>query len=132
MAKVSGIVSSFTIDDAAGTPVTFSNEVGTVSINLSRAQQDVSGLDSDGTERITLRGDYTVSFTGFWDPAVVIPVFGDLTGQRDLEIEFPGATLTGVVVLSSFNPAMAQDGSLGWSAEGAQADGASTTFVVAP
>lgn len=128
MPKVSGIPSSFTIDDAAGTPVTFSNEVGTVSANLSRAQQDVSGLDSDGTERITLRGDYTLSFTGFWDPEVVIPVFGDLTGARDVILAYPGASLTGVVVLSSFAPAMAQDGSLGWTAEAAQSDGASTTF----
>ena len=124
MAKVSGIPTSFTIDDAAGSPVTFSNQVGTVSLNLSRAQQDVSGLDVDGTERIQLRGDYTCSFTGFWDPAVVIPVFGDLAGARTLVVVYPGpATLTGEVVLSSFTPAVAQDGSLGWTAEGAQSAG---------
>lgn len=128
MAKTSGIPTAFTIDNAAGTPVTFSNQVGTVSINLTRAQQDVSGLDVEGTERIQLRGDYTVSFTGFWDPAVVIPVFGDLSGARDIEIEYPGATLTGVVVLSAFTPAAAQDGSMGWTAEGAQADGVIASF----
>ena len=130
MAKVSGLPTAFTLDDAAGTPVVFSSEVGTVSINLSRAQQDVSGLDVDGTERIQLRGDYTVSFTGFWDPAVVIPVFGDLDGARDLIIAYPGASLTGVVVLSSFTPAVAQDGSLGWSAEGAQSAGELGEFVL--
>lgn len=123
MAKTSGIPTAFTIDNAAGTPVTFSNEVGTCSINLSRAQQDVSGADVEGTERIQLRGDYTVSFTGFWDPAVVIPVFGDLAGARDITILYPGAQLEGVVVISSFSPALAQDGSLGWTAEAAQADG---------
>jgi hypothetical protein len=132
VAKVSGIPTSFTIDDAAGSPVTFSNEVGTVSINLSRAQQDVSGLDVDGTERIQLRGDYTVSFTGFWNPEVVIPVFGDLAGARDLIIAYPGATLTGVVVISSFTPAVAQDGSLGWTAEGAQSAGELGEFELAP
>ena len=130
MAKVSGIPTAFTIDNAAGSPVTFSNQVGTVSINLSRAQQDVSGLDVDGTERIQLRGDYTVSFTGFWDAAVVIPVFGDLAGARALEIEYPGATLTGEIVLSSFTPAVAQDGSLGWTAEGAQSAGELGEFVL--
>ena len=45
MAKVSGIPTSFTIDDSVGAPQTFSNQVGTVSLNLSRAQQDVSGLE---------------------------------------------------------------------------------------
>jgi hypothetical protein len=130
MAKVSGLPTAFTIDNAAGTPVVFSNEIGTVSINLSRAQQDVSGLDKDGTERIQLRGDYTVSFSGFWDPAVVIPVFGDLAGARDLVIAYPGASLTGEIVLSSFTPAVAQDGSLGWSAEGAQSAGELGEFAL--
>jgi hypothetical protein len=131
MAKTSGIPTAFTIDDAMGSPVTFSNEVGTVSLNLSRAQQDVSGLDVDGTERIQLRGDYTCSFTGFWDPAVVVPVFGDLSAARTLVVEYPGATLTGEVVLSSFTPAVAQDGSLGWTAEGAQSAGELGTIVTA-
>lgn len=129
MAKTSGLPTSFTIDDAASSPATFSNEVGTVSVNLSRAQQDVSGLDVDGTERIQLRGDYTVSFTGFWDASTVIPVFGDLSGQRSLVIAYPGATFTGEIVLSSFTPAVAQDGSLGWSAEGASADGVLGAFA---
>jgi hypothetical protein len=129
MAKVSGLPTSFTIDDAAGNPATFSNEVGTVSVNLSRAQQDVSGLDVDGTERIQLRGDYTVSFTGFWDPTTVIPVFGDLSTARAIVVAYPGATLTGEVVLSAFTPAVAPDGSLGWTAEGASSDGVLGAFV---
>lgn len=123
MAKTSGLPTSFTIDDAAGSPATFSNEVGTVSINLTRAQQDVSGLDVDGTERIQLRGDWTVSFSGFWDADTVVPVFGDLSNLRTLSIAYPGATFGGECVLSSFSPAVAADGSLGWTAEGASADG---------
>jgi hypothetical protein len=124
MAKVNGIPTSFTIDDSAGTPVTFSSEVGTVNLNTSRAQQDVSGLDVDGTERINLRGDYSVEFTGFWDPDVVIPVFGDLSNARDLVIAYPGATVTGVVAIASFNVTRNQDGSLGWTASAQQSDGA--------
>lgn len=124
MAKLSGIPTSFTIDDVGGTPVTFSNEVGTVTLNSSRAVQDVSGLDSDGTERLALRGDHTVDFNGFWDPSTVIGVFGDLSNERDLIIAFPGpATWTGAVVLTSFNVARGADGSLGWTATGQMSDG---------
>jgi hypothetical protein len=129
MAKVSGIATSFSIDNAAGSPVTFSSEVGTCNVNTSRAQQDVTGLDKDGTERIELRGDVSVEFTGFWDPAVVIPVFGDLTGERDLVVTYPGATATAKVVISAFNVTRGQDGSLGWTASAAQSDGASISTV---
>lgn len=125
MAVVNGIPTSFTIDDSSGTPVTFSAEVGTITLNTSRAQQDISGLDVDGTKRINLRGDYTVDMSGFWDPDTVIPVFGDLTGERDISIAYPGATYTGVIVLSTFAPARNQDGSMGWTANGSQSDGAS-------
>ena len=124
MAKVNGIPMSFTIDDSSGTPVTFDSEVGTANLNTSRAQQDVSGLDVDGTERINLRGDYSIEFTGFWDPDVVIPVFGDLSNERDVSLAFPGATATGKVFISAFNVARAQDGSLGWTASAQQSDGA--------
>lgn len=129
MAKVSGIGTSFTIDDSLGSPATFSSEVGTCNVNASRAQQDVTGLDSDGTERIQLRGDVTVEFTGFWDPATVVPVFGDLTGERDLVVAYPGATATCKVMISAFNVSRAADGSLAWTASAAQSDGAAISTV---
>lgn len=130
MSKLAGIPSSFTIDDSSGNPATFSNEVGTISVDSSMAQQDVSGLDVEGTERITLRGDYTVSMSGFWNPSAVIPVFGDLRTARAIEIAYPGATFTGTIVLSKFTPAVAQDGSLGWTAEGASSDGVIATWTL--
>jgi hypothetical protein len=129
MSKVNGIPTSFTIDDSAGSPVTFSAQVGTCNLNASRAQQDVTGLDKDGTERIQLRGDFTVDFSGFWEPATVIPVFGDLSNERDLVLAFPGATATGKVIIGTFNTARGQDGSLGWTANASQSDGASQSTV---
>jgi len=125
VAKVNGIPMSFTIDDSSGSPVTFSSEAGTFNLNTSRAQQDVSGLDVDGTERINLRGDYSIDMSGFWDPDVVIPVFDDLSNARSFTAAFPGATATGEVVITAFNVARNQDGSLGWTANAQQSDGGS-------
>lgn len=125
MAKIAGIPSSFTIDDSGGSPVTFSNEVGTISIDTTMNLQDVSGLDVEGTERITLRSDYTLSFSGFVDDGgSVISVFGDLRGARTWSASINGGlSIGGECVLSKFTPAVSQDGSVGWSAEGASADG---------
>ena len=125
MAKEAGLASAFytSIYDLSG-------DLGALnSIGLTRALQDVTGLDKDGTERIALRGDVSVEFTGFWDPAVVIPVFGDLSNERTLVVAFPGATATCAVTLSAFNVTRAQDGSLGWTASAAQSDGASISTV---
>lgn len=131
MAKVSGLPTSFTIDDVGGTPVTFSNDAATLSLNTSQGLQDVSGLDTDGTERITLRGDWTASITGFWaDPATnVIAVFGDIRVPRDVTIVYPGRTFTGTAVIGSFADALGADGSDGWTAEISSSDGVFPTFA---
>lgn len=128
MAKVSGLPTGFSIDDSAGSPQTFSNDVGTVNLDLSQAVQEVSGIDVDGTERISLRGDWTANFTGFWDDGgVVVGVFGDIRGQRSLVVTYPGRTFTGECIIGSFADALGADGSDGWTATASSADG---TFPV--
>lgn len=130
MAKISGIPTSFSIDDTTGSPVTFSNDVGTVNLDITQAVQDVSGLDVTGTERITLRGDWTASFTGFMsDPATnVIAVFGDIRNARTLVVTYPSRTFTGECVITSFGDAVQQDGSDGWTASASSSDGVFPTF----
>lgn len=133
MAKVSGVGTSFSIDNPGGTPVTFAANVGTVNLNTAKAQQDVTGLDKDGTERINLRGDFTADFSGFIDDAgQVIGVFGDTSGIRSLVVTYPGPiTATAEVMISSFAIQRGADGSLGWTAAAAQADGADVDDIYA-
>jgi hypothetical protein len=126
MAKVSGIPTSFTIDTTAGTPTDISDLIGQVTVNTSRALQDVTGLDKDGTERITLRGDYSIDITGFEDDSGRIDdIFLDPANQRDIVIVFPNRTFTGVCVIGSFNEQRNQDGSYAFTSNASQADGAS-------
>lgn len=131
MAKVSGVGTTFTIDNPAGSPITFSANVGTCNLNTSKAQQDVTGMDKNGTERINLRGDVAVDFSGFIDDAgQVIGVFGDTSGERDLVVAYPGSiTATLKVLISSFAIQRGADGSLGWTAQAAQSDGADVDAV---
>ena len=124
MAKVSGIPTSFTIDTTAGVATDISDLVGTCTVNTSVALQDVTGLDKSGTERITLRGDYTIDVNGFEDDGTDIDdIFLDPSAQRDLVIVFPNRTFTGVCVIGTFSEARSADGSYSWTANLSQADG---------
>ena len=76
MAKRSGLGSAFYVDSHD-----ISGDIGMLnSIALTRALQDVSGLDKYGTERLVLRSDGEMSFTGFWNAAAgaSVPVLRDL------------------------------------------------------
>jgi hypothetical protein len=128
--KMSGLPSSFTIDDSAGTPVTFSNQVATLGLDISQALQDSSGLDKTGTERIPLRGDWSAPITGAaMSPTDVIPVFGDVRGARDVLVTYPGGvTFTGVCVIASFSSSVNQDGSWDWNASVSSSDGTFPTL----
>lgn len=130
MAKVSGIPTSFTIDATDGTPTDISDLVGNVTISTSRALQDVTGLDKDGTERITLRFDYSIDITGFQDDSSRIDdVFLDPANQRDVVIEFPNRTFTGICVIGNYNEQRNPDGSYAFTSQAMQADGASASSV---
>jgi hypothetical protein len=117
MAKVNGIPVTFTIDTTSGTPTDISDIVGECTVNTSRALQDVTGLDKDGTERITLRGDFTVDITGFEDDGTRIDdIFLDPANQRDIIDRVPEPDVHGRLVIGSFNEARGADGSIGWTA----------------
>jgi hypothetical protein len=127
MAKVNGIPVTFTIDTTSGTPTDISDIVGECTVNTSRALQDVTGLDKDGTERITLRGDVTVDITGFEDDGTRIDdIFLDPANLRTTTIVFPNRTFgPAELVIGTFNETRGADGSIGWTAQLSQADGAS-------
>jgi hypothetical protein len=114
MTKQSGIGSAFYtgIYDLSG-------DIGSLgSIGLTRALQDVTGLDKDGTERIALRSDGEMSWTGFWNAVAgqAVPVLFDLDGgvlhtyASEAAIGGYAASLVGNRV--SFASQSGQDGSL--------------------
>jgi hypothetical protein len=125
MSKLSGLPTSFALDDSGGSPVTFSNQVATLGLSLVQALQDVSGLDETGTERIGLRGDWSTPISGAgMSPADVIPVFGDVRGSRTLSVTWPGNVIfSGECLISKFEHTVNQDGSWNWTAEVSGSDG---------
>jgi hypothetical protein len=132
MAKMSGLPTSFSIDDSAGSPATFSSQVATLGLDISQALQDSSGLDVTGTERIPLRGDWSAPITGAaMEPADVVPVFGDIRGERNIVVTYPGnVTFTGKCVIGTFGSSVNQDGSWNWTANVSSSDGSFPTLVL--
>jgi hypothetical protein len=112
--KRSGLGSAFWVG-----PFDISGDIGALnSIALSRAQQDVSGLDVDGTERIPLRSDGEMSYTGFWNaaPDRSVEVLNDLAVPHLQCTYAPGRgvgdyTASLIANRTTVTPTRGQDGS---------------------
>jgi len=135
--KTSGIGLTISVDDAAGAPVAIGPDVVSCTINTSRGEQDVTGLDKAAVERLLLLGDAELGLNGIYNPALSHTVFADLAilaGQvgRTVTIVLPGAGLVNLIcemVFSNYNLSRGTDGSLTWTATGKLSSGTLPTFA---
>lgn len=97
MSKVTGIVSSLSVDDASGTPRTISDDTTQVTIAIPRGQQDVTGLDKAALERLGLLYDCTITVTGVADFAT--------NKEHDVFKADPAASATRTVAVGLANSA---------------------------
>jgi hypothetical protein len=120
MAKITGITSVVTIGDAGGTARTISGDVTDFSINQSRNQIDVTGIDKDFFERLPGLGDYSFTLSGVFNPAAnqAHAVFSTMgTALRAFTASFSsGGTANGTAAVESYNVSRAQGGALTWTA----------------
>lgn len=98
MAIISGIVSSFSVDDSTGTPVVLSSYVTAMQIGTPTNLQDITTIDKSAVARLALLKDFTANVTFGFGTAVVNALKADPTGGlRTVAIGFgtgPAATLT--------------------------------------
>ena len=124
MAKMSGIGLTISVDKADGNPVAIGPDVNSCTINTSRGEQDITGLDKSAVERLLLLADAELGLTGTYNPTLSHTVFASLVilaGQvgRTVTILLPGAGLVNLVcemVPTSYNLSRGADGSLTWTA----------------
>lgn len=132
MAKTTGITSVVTIADAGGTARTFSADVTDFTINQSRNQIDVTGVDKDFFERLPGLGDWSIGLSGVFNNAAnqSHAVFSSMgTALRSFSISFStGGTAVGTAALESYNVARAQGGALTWQANLNCANGTGVTW----
>ena len=125
MAKESGLgVTTFTIEDAAGTARAVINDVTSLTINTPSAQQDVTGLDKSAMERLLLLADGSMNYSYVFNDAATTGIFTVLKAYRTLNgtdigrthsFVHSAQTLTMDLLLTDFPVVRGADGSLGGS-----------------
>ena len=135
MAKTTGLGMTLSVDDDAGNLQDISNDSPSFTVNTSRGEQDVTGLDKSAMERLLLLGDAEISISGVFNAALSHLVFRKIgtivAGQvgRTVTIAYPDAvTLSMEMVFSSYNVVRGADGSLTWTASGKLSNGTVPTF----
>lgn len=128
MAKVTGITTSLTVDNAAGAGKDISNDVLSLNANTPRGMQDVTGLDKSAMERLLLLSDGNLTANGVFNTTAdkshsVFSTLHSSSVARTVVIGYPGATLTMEMVISDYSVNRAQDASLTWTVNMALADG---------
>ena len=131
MPKESGIGLTVTVDDSAGTGQAITNDVTNLSWTMASADQDVTGQNKGGHERIHLLADFSVTLNGVFNDAAnlsfqVFKNYRTLAASqvgRTTAIAHSGQTLTVEVLYTDFSFNRGNDGSLTWTAPGALADG---------
>ena len=119
MAKMTGIPMTVTVDDGAGTARIITNDVKSVTLDMSRAMADITGVDKLGPERTGLLSDATCTLTGAWNPAAnptFFSAFKDIATtniDRTLVLVYPGpATFTAEMRAASMNVGRAESGEM--------------------
>ena len=133
MPKQTGITGTVTIGDANGVSQTFSGNVQTFTINQSRAQIDVTGIDKSFMERLPGLGDYSIELAGVYDgagTATAVQTFASMgTALRAFTIVVgPAGTAVGTASLASWNVSRGNDGALNWTASLNCANGAAMAW----
>jgi len=120
VAKTTGITTTLRVADNGGTLRTISGDVTDFTLNQSRAQIDVTGIDKDFVERLPGLGDYSFAVNGVFNNATAQEhsVFSSMgTALRAFDIVFStGGTAAGTAALESYNVTRAQGGALTYSA----------------
>ena len=134
MAKVSGLPTSVTLDDANGDPQDISNDVTSITVSTKRGVQEITGLDSSAVERLLLLADFTGTINGVFNAALshtVLSTVCSTSVDRTLAIGYAddAATLTAEVVIENYDLDRGDDGKFTWSVNFSLADGTAAAWT---
>jgi hypothetical protein len=134
MAKETGLGwTTFSVDDAAGTPRDIRNPTTSLSFATPREVQDVTGLDKSAMERLLLLADFSVDPSGVFDDGTNLShsVFKTVPSSsvvRTVTITVSGQTLAGELLFTDYSLERGDDGAFTWTAPGVLADGTVPTW----
>lgn len=132
MAKSSGLGwTTFSIDNAGGTPVDVRNDCTNLQFATPRAVQDVTGIDKSANERLllladgTLTGDFVFNPTGAHTVLATIP---STSVQRTVSLGVGGKTLAMEMIGTDYPLQRSNTGELTASVPFSLADGTVPTW----
>lgn len=137
MAKSSGITTTLSVDDSAGTLRDISTAVLSFDIATPRGVADITGLDKSAIERLLLLSDGTVTLNMQYDPTATTgqhTVFRTMSSSSvtrtvtTLINSTPTATLSMEMICNEYNLSRGQDGNLLATASLQLANGAVPTW----
>lgn len=134
MAKESGIGFALSVDDAAGTLRTLSNDFSSIQFATPRGVQDVTGLDKSAIERLLLLADFscTLSAPALDDGAnlshSVFKTVSSTSVARTTTLALSGQSLSCETLYSDYQITRGQDGSFTFTVPGVLADGQVPTW----
>lgn len=120
MAKETGLGwTTLTVEDDALSARDIRNDVTNFDFATPYAVQDVTGVDVEAIERLSLLADFSGTLNGVFNPAAnrAHAVFsGDLRVPRELALAISGQTLDNDVLFTDYALTRPQSGELTWSA----------------
>lgn len=135
MAKISGLGwTTFSVDDAGGTPNDIRNDVTSLQIATPRGVQDVTGLDKSAYERLLLLADLSVTPSGVFNPSAgkshkTLRSVSSTSTLRTTTIGVGGESLASEVFYSDYSLARGADGAFTWQSPGVLGDGTVPTWT---
>jgi hypothetical protein len=135
MSKQNGLaLTTFMVDNAAGTPNDLRNDIGNFGIQTPRAVQDVTGLDVSANERLLLLVDYSLDPAIFFNPAAsrshaTLSSVSSTSVQRTVSIGFGGVSLAAEMLFTDYSPTRADGGAISIKSPAVLANGAVPTWA---
>jgi hypothetical protein len=141
MAKTNGLGAVITVADSGSTVRTISNDITNYQMATPRGVQDVTGVDKSANERILLLADFSVTFTGVFNPTATTSSYAVFSTVPSTSVN--RAVVVNPIGTTSGNPKLAVNalftdyqltrtntGELNWQAPGVLADGTVPTWTL--
>ena len=136
MPKQSGLGwTTLSVDDSGGTVRDIRNDVTTMNFATPRAVQEITGVDKLAIERLLLLADFSVDFTGVFDPTAttsshaVFKTVPSTSVPRTVTLTVGGVTLARETLFTDYALTRTDKGELTWKAPGVLADGNVPTWA---
>lgn len=135
LAKSSGLGWSVaSVDDASNVQQAIKNDFTNLQFSTPRAVQDVTGIDKSAFERLLLLADFSVTFSGVFNPASnmshdVFKTVPSTSVNRLVTLTVSGKTLASNCLLTDYSLTRATGGAFTFSVPGVLADGSVPTWA---